>query len=195
MGLNDVGLNFLPMVTIYDVPADALIEAVAARLEDRIDEPDWVAFTKSGAPARAGRLLVRPVGEPAPESRPERADRNRAARHRVRLQKARLQPVRRPPRRARGRLPETDPRVAAGARGGRARHHRRRRGPSGLRRGRSVPLGGRNRGSRGTRSARARTLRLTPPAPFSRRRRLLSRGLLRLRGFSLDRRHTSYAAI
>lgn len=37
------------MVTIYDVPADALIEAVAARLEDRIDEPDWVEFTKAGS--------------------------------------------------------------------------------------------------------------------------------------------------
>ncbi len=36
------------MVTIYDVPADALIEEVAARLEDRIDEPEWVAFVKSG---------------------------------------------------------------------------------------------------------------------------------------------------
>ncbi len=36
------------MATIYDVPADALIEEVAARLEDRIDEPDWVAFAKSG---------------------------------------------------------------------------------------------------------------------------------------------------
>ena len=37
------------MVTIYDVPADALIEAVAARLEDRIDEPEWVAFAKAGS--------------------------------------------------------------------------------------------------------------------------------------------------
>ena len=37
------------MVTIYDVPADALIEELAARLEDRIDEPDWVAFAKSGS--------------------------------------------------------------------------------------------------------------------------------------------------
>jgi len=49
MGLNDVRLNFTSMVTIYDVPADALIEEVAARLEDRIDEPDWVEFAKSGA--------------------------------------------------------------------------------------------------------------------------------------------------
>ncbi len=37
------------MVTIYDVPADALIEEVAGRLEDRIDEPDWVEFAKSGS--------------------------------------------------------------------------------------------------------------------------------------------------
>ncbi|MDZ5812647.1 30S ribosomal protein S19e [Halorubrum sp. AD140] len=37
------------MVTIYDVPADALIEEVAARLEDRIDEPDWAEFAKSGS--------------------------------------------------------------------------------------------------------------------------------------------------
>ena len=37
------------MVTIYDVPADALIEEVAARLEDRIDEPEWVGFAKSGS--------------------------------------------------------------------------------------------------------------------------------------------------
>ncbi|MWV63932.1 30S ribosomal protein S19e [Halorubrum sp. JWXQ-INN 858] len=37
------------MVTIYDVPADALIEELAARLEERIDEPDWVQFAKSGS--------------------------------------------------------------------------------------------------------------------------------------------------
>ena len=37
------------MATLYDVPVEALIEAVAAELEDRIDQPDWVAFTKSGA--------------------------------------------------------------------------------------------------------------------------------------------------
>ena len=49
MGLNEFAKNYASMATIYDVPADALIEAVAARLEDRIDEPDWVAFTKSGA--------------------------------------------------------------------------------------------------------------------------------------------------
>lgn len=37
------------MVTIYDVPADDLIEEVADRLADRIEEPDWIAFTKTGA--------------------------------------------------------------------------------------------------------------------------------------------------
>ncbi|WP_410766392.1 30S ribosomal protein S19e [Haloferax sp. DFSO60] len=36
------------MVTIYDVPADALIEEVAGRLEDRIEQPEWMAFVKSG---------------------------------------------------------------------------------------------------------------------------------------------------
>ncbi|GAB7091940.1 30S ribosomal protein S19e [Halorubrum luteum] len=37
------------MVTIYDVPADALIEELAARLEERIDEPAWVGFAKSSS--------------------------------------------------------------------------------------------------------------------------------------------------
>ncbi|WP_290812094.1 30S ribosomal protein S19e [Halovivax sp.] len=37
------------MATMYDVPADALIEAVAEDLAERFDEPDWAAFTKSGA--------------------------------------------------------------------------------------------------------------------------------------------------
>jgi small subunit ribosomal protein S19e len=36
------------MVTLYDVPADALIEAVAAKLEDRIEQPEWVNYAKSG---------------------------------------------------------------------------------------------------------------------------------------------------
>ncbi|ADQ66063.1 30S ribosomal protein S19e [Halogeometricum borinquense DSM 11551] len=36
------------MVTLYDVPADALIEDVADRLEDRIEEPEWMAFAKTG---------------------------------------------------------------------------------------------------------------------------------------------------
>ncbi|MFA9517736.1 30S ribosomal protein S19e [Halopenitus sp. H-Gu1] len=37
------------MVNIYDVPADALIEEIAERLAERIDEPEWVEFTKSGS--------------------------------------------------------------------------------------------------------------------------------------------------
>ena len=37
------------MVTLYDVPADALIQAVAERLEDRIEEPEWINFAKTGA--------------------------------------------------------------------------------------------------------------------------------------------------
>jgi small subunit ribosomal protein S19e len=36
------------MVTLYDVPADDLIEAVAAELEERIEEPEWAKFTKTG---------------------------------------------------------------------------------------------------------------------------------------------------
>jgi len=39
------------MTTFYDVPAEALDEAVAADLADRLDEPDWAQFTKSGADA------------------------------------------------------------------------------------------------------------------------------------------------
>ena len=39
------------MTTLYDVPAEALIEAVAADLEDRIDEPAWATVAKSGANA------------------------------------------------------------------------------------------------------------------------------------------------
>ncbi|MFD1599102.1 30S ribosomal protein S19e [Halobellus rarus] len=36
------------MVSVYDVPADALIEDVADRLADRIEEPDWIEFAKTG---------------------------------------------------------------------------------------------------------------------------------------------------
>ncbi|MFW6153109.1 MAG: 30S ribosomal protein S19e [Halobacteriota archaeon] len=39
------------MVTFYDVPAEALIPALAERLEDRLDEPDWMAFAKT-SPAK-----------------------------------------------------------------------------------------------------------------------------------------------
>lgn len=37
------------MVTLYDVPAADLIEEVADRLEDRIEEPEWAGFTKTGS--------------------------------------------------------------------------------------------------------------------------------------------------
>lgn len=36
------------MVTLYDVPAADLNDEVAVRLEDRIEQPEWVQFTKSG---------------------------------------------------------------------------------------------------------------------------------------------------
>jgi len=39
------------MVTLYDAPADDLVREVADRLDGRIEEPDWVGFTKSGAHA------------------------------------------------------------------------------------------------------------------------------------------------
>ncbi|MFB6090222.1 MAG: 30S ribosomal protein S19e, partial [Halobellus sp.] len=32
----------------YDVPADALIEDVADRLADRIEEPEWIDYAKTG---------------------------------------------------------------------------------------------------------------------------------------------------
>ncbi|PSQ27777.1 30S ribosomal protein S19e [Halobacteriales archaeon QS_9_68_17] len=37
------------MTTLYDVPADALIEALADELEDRVEEPAWGQFAKTGA--------------------------------------------------------------------------------------------------------------------------------------------------
>ena len=36
------------MTTLYDVPADALIEAVADELEGRVEEPQWAEFAKTG---------------------------------------------------------------------------------------------------------------------------------------------------
>ncbi|WP_115863491.1 30S ribosomal protein S19e [Halorussus litoreus] len=36
------------MTTLYDVPAEDLIDAVAAKLEDRLDVPDWTEFVKTG---------------------------------------------------------------------------------------------------------------------------------------------------
>lgn len=37
------------MATMYDVPAEDLIEALAEDFEDRLEEPDWAQFTKTGA--------------------------------------------------------------------------------------------------------------------------------------------------
>ena len=39
------------MTTLYDAPAEDLIEAVATKLadEDAIEEPEWLEFTKTGA--------------------------------------------------------------------------------------------------------------------------------------------------
>ena len=37
------------MTTFYDVPADDLIEAVAAEIEGELEEPEWLGFTKTGA--------------------------------------------------------------------------------------------------------------------------------------------------
>jgi len=36
------------MVTLYDVPAEEFIEELADRLDDRLEAPEWVEFTKSG---------------------------------------------------------------------------------------------------------------------------------------------------
>ncbi len=36
------------MVTLYDAPADELIDALAVELADRLDEPEWATYTKSG---------------------------------------------------------------------------------------------------------------------------------------------------
>lgn len=37
------------MTTFYDVPADDLIEAVAAEIEGELEEPEWLEFTKTGS--------------------------------------------------------------------------------------------------------------------------------------------------
>ncbi|MEZ3144621.1 30S ribosomal protein S19e [Halobaculum sp. MBLA0143] len=36
------------MVTLYDVPAEDLLDEVADRLEDRIEEPAWAEFVTTG---------------------------------------------------------------------------------------------------------------------------------------------------
>ena len=49
MALNGATGNESPMATMYDVPAEALIEALAEDLTADLDEPDWAAVVKSGA--------------------------------------------------------------------------------------------------------------------------------------------------
>ncbi|MFW6448352.1 MAG: 30S ribosomal protein S19e [Halobacteriota archaeon] len=39
------------MVTFYDVPADAFIEALAERLEDHLEPPEWMRYAKT-SPAK-----------------------------------------------------------------------------------------------------------------------------------------------
>ncbi len=46
MALNAAAGNLTPMATMYDVPAEALIEAVAEELE--LEEPEWSQFAKAG---------------------------------------------------------------------------------------------------------------------------------------------------
>ena len=48
MLLNAADGNHTPMATMYDVPADDLIEALADDLADRLEEPDWAKFAKTG---------------------------------------------------------------------------------------------------------------------------------------------------
>jgi small subunit ribosomal protein S19e len=36
------------MTTLYDVPAEDLIEAVAEELDGELDEPDWATYAKTG---------------------------------------------------------------------------------------------------------------------------------------------------
>jgi small subunit ribosomal protein S19e len=36
------------MATLYDAPADELVDELASELEDRLDEPDWAQFAKTG---------------------------------------------------------------------------------------------------------------------------------------------------
>ncbi len=48
MLLNAATGNHTPMATMYDVPADDLIEALADDLADRLEEPEWGKFAKTG---------------------------------------------------------------------------------------------------------------------------------------------------
>jgi small subunit ribosomal protein S19e len=37
------------MVTLYDVPTEELVDAVAEKLRDEVEEPDWTTFAKTGS--------------------------------------------------------------------------------------------------------------------------------------------------
>ncbi|WP_232702949.1 30S ribosomal protein S19e [Halobacterium wangiae] len=37
------------MATLYDAPADELIDELAEELKDQLDEPDWAQFAKTGS--------------------------------------------------------------------------------------------------------------------------------------------------
>lgn len=48
MVLNGAKGNDLAMVTLYDVPAEALIDGLSERLADDLEEPEWMAYAKTG---------------------------------------------------------------------------------------------------------------------------------------------------
>ena len=65
------------MTTLYDVPAEDLIEAVAEDIADELDEPEWVAYAKTGTGrelppeqedfwARRAASLLRKVADEGP---------------------------------------------------------------------------------------------------------------------------------
>jgi small subunit ribosomal protein S19e len=65
------------MATMYDVPPEDLVEALAEEFDGRLDRPDWLEFTKSGEARelppeqelfweRRGASLLRKVAEDGP---------------------------------------------------------------------------------------------------------------------------------
>ena len=65
------------MTTLYDVPAEDLIEAVAEEIEDDLEAPEWIEYTKTGAGrelppeqedfwSRRAASLLRKVAEDGP---------------------------------------------------------------------------------------------------------------------------------
>jgi small subunit ribosomal protein S19e len=65
------------MTTLYDVPAEDLIEAVAEEIEDDLEAPEWLEFTKTGTGrelppeqedfwSRRAASLLRKVAEDGP---------------------------------------------------------------------------------------------------------------------------------